>query len=96
MGKMKYWMTALGFGLAASSCAFASVAADNVQRSAVPANDRFIGNECTDRSIKPFARPKDSALSDDMLRAALILVSGFASGSARGAETGVCGERSTR
>ncbi|SAL60817.1 hypothetical protein AWB69_06755 [Caballeronia udeis] len=94
MKKTKYW--AAGFALAASSCAFANIAEDNLVRSAAPANDRVMGNECTDRSIKPFARPKDSALSDDMLRAALILVSGFASGSNRGAETGVCGERSTR
>jgi hypothetical protein len=80
MEKTKYWMAALafGFGLTASGSAFASVAADNVQRSAVPASDRFIGNECTDRSIKPFARPKDSALSDDVLRAALTLVKGMA------------------
>ena len=94
MGKMKYWMTALGFGLAASSCAFASVAADNVQRSAVPAHDRFIGNECTDRSIKPFARPKDSALSDDVLRAALTLVKGMAGATNHMGVTSVCGERS--
>jgi len=94
MEKTKYWVAlAFGFGLAASS-AFASVAADNVQRSAVPASDRFIGNECTDRSIKPFARPKDSALSDDVLRAALTLVKGMAGGTDHMGVTSVCGERS--
>ncbi|MDN7176572.1 hypothetical protein M0D69_00745 [Caballeronia sp. SEWSISQ10-4 2] len=94
MGKTKHWVAAFGFGLAASSCAFASVAADNVQRSAVPPNDRFIGNECTDRSIKPFARPKDSALSDDVLRAALTLVKGMAGATDHMGVTSVCGERS--
>jgi hypothetical protein len=96
MEKTKYWMAALafGFGLTASGSAFASVAADNVQRSAVPASDRFIGNECTDRSIKPFARPKDSALSDDVLRAALTLVKGMAGGTDHMGVTSVCGERS--
>src|SRR6266851_7936172 len=96
MEKTKYWVVALAFGfwLATTGSAFASVTADNVQRSAVPANDRFIGNECTDHSIKPFARPKDSALSDDVLRAALTLVKGMAGGTNHMAVTSVCGERS--
>ncbi|WP_213763505.1 hypothetical protein [Caballeronia sp. dw_19] len=92
MKQTKYWVAA--FALAASGCAFANVAADNVIRSAAPANDRVVGNECTDKSIKPFARPKDSTLSDDMLRTALTLISGLAGGSNRGAATGVCGDRS--
>ena len=92
MEKTKYWVAALA--LTASSCAFANVAADNVIRSAAPANDRVMGNECTDKSIKPFARPKDSTLSDDMLRTALTLISGFARGSNRGAATGVCADHS--
>ncbi|WP_158936540.1 hypothetical protein [Burkholderia sp. S171] len=92
MKKTKYWVAA--FALAASGCAFANVAADNVIRSAAPANDRVMGNECTDKSIKPFARPKDSTVSDDMLRTALTLISGFATGSSRGTAPLVCGDRS--
>jgi len=92
MKKTKYWAAA--FALAASGCAFANVATDNVIRSAAPANDRVMGNECTDKSIKPFARPKDSTVSDDMLRTALTLISGLAGGSNRGAATRVCGDQS--
>jgi hypothetical protein len=94
MKQTKYWAAAFALALAASGCAFANVAADNVIRSAAPANDRVMGNECTDKSIKPFARPKDSTLTDDMLRTALTLISGFASGSSRGAAPRVCGDQS--
>ena len=92
MKRMKLWAAA--FALAASGSVFANVAADNVIRSAAPPSDRVMGNECTDKTIKPFARPKDSTLSDDMLRTALTLISGFARGSNLGAATRVCGDQS--
>lgn len=92
MKQTKYWAAA--FALAVSGSVFANVAADNVIRSAAPPSERVIGNECTDKTIKPFARPKDSTLSDDMLRTALTLISGLARGSNVGAATRVCGEQS--
>ncbi|WP_165087979.1 MULTISPECIES: hypothetical protein [unclassified Caballeronia] len=42
MEKTKYRVAA--FALTASSCALANVVADNVIRSAAPANDRVMGN----------------------------------------------------
>jgi hypothetical protein len=93
MKQKKYWAAA--FALAASGCAFANVAVDNVIRSAAPPSERIMGNECTNKTIKPVARPKDSTLSDDMLRTALLLISGFARGSNAEAATRVCGDQST-
>jgi type IV pilus biogenesis protein CpaD/CtpE len=94
MKQEKYWAAAFALALAASGCAFANVATDNVIRSAVTPSEPITGNECTNKTIKPFARPKDSTLSDDMLRGALTLITGFARGSIAGAATHVCGDRS--
>jgi hypothetical protein len=94
MKQKKCRAAAFALALAASGCAFANVAADNVIRSAAPPGERIMGNECTNKTIKPFARPKDSTLTDDMLRTALTLISGFASGSSRGAAPRVCGDQS--
>jgi hypothetical protein len=94
MKQKKCRAAAFALALAASGCAFANVATDNVIRSAAPPGERIMGNECTNKTIKPFARPKDSTLSDDMLRTALTLISGFARGSNAGAATHVCGDQS--
>jgi hypothetical protein len=83
------------FLMAISGAAFANTAADNVRLSAVPSQERNVGNECTNRSIQPFARPKDSTLSDDVLRTTLILVTGAASADKRTAPTSACGNLST-
>jgi hypothetical protein len=92
MKKTKYLLAT--FALTASSCVFANTAADNVRLSAAPPKDRVAGNECTNRSIQPFARPKDSTLSDDALRVALNVIKGAAGASDHMAVTSACGERS--
>lgn len=89
---MTLWAAACA--LAASGSVFANVAADNVIRSAALPSDRAMGNECTDKTIRPFARPRDSTLSDDMLRTALTLVSGLAGGSNPVTAPRVCGDQS--
>jgi hypothetical protein len=94
MKQKKCRAAAFALALATSGCAFANVATDNVIRSAAPPGERIMGNECTNKTIKPFARPKDSTLSDDMLRTALTLISGFARSSNAGAATHVCGGQS--
>jgi hypothetical protein len=76
------------------SNANANTAADNVRLSAVPLKDGAFGNECTNRSIRPFARPKDSSFSDDALRAGLVLLTGVTSGSYHSGPSSVCGDRS--
>jgi hypothetical protein len=92
MKRTKYWAAVVA--LAASGSVFANVAADNVIRSTAPPSERVMGNECTNKTIKPFARPNDSTVSDDMLRTALTLLSGFARGSNPGAATRMCGDQS--
>jgi hypothetical protein len=77
--------------LIASGRVFANTAADNVRLSAMPSKPSVMGNECTNRSIQPFARSKESSLSDDALRVALTLITGVAGASGH---TVACGEHS--
>ena len=76
------------------SSANANTAADNVRLSAAPLNNGTFGNECTNRSIQPFARSKDSTFSADALRAGLVLLTGVASGGYHSGPSNVCGEQS--
>jgi hypothetical protein len=89
MKNTKYLLSALA--LTASSCVFANTAADNVRLSAAPSKNSVMGNECTNRSIQPFVRPKESSLSDDALRVALTLIAEVAGASGH---TVACGEHS--
>ncbi|SAL12643.1 hypothetical protein AWB64_00537 [Caballeronia sordidicola] len=76
------------------SNANANTAADNIRLSAAPLNHATLGNECTNRSIQPFARPNDNTASDDALRLALNVIKGMAGGTEHMALTKVCGENS--
>ncbi|AME24230.1 hypothetical protein [Burkholderia sp. PAMC 26561] len=76
------------------SNANANTAADNVRLSATPLANSAYGNECTNRSIQPFARSKDSTFSDDALRAGLELLTGVASGGYHSGPSNVCGKNS--
>jgi hypothetical protein len=73
----------------------ANTAADNVRLSAAPLSNGTFGNECTNRSIQLFARPKGSTFSDDALRASLVLLTGVASGGYHSGPSNVCGDRSS-
>ena len=81
--------------LTSSGCVYANTAAntaaDNVRLSAMPSKASVMGNECTNRSIQPFARSKESSLSDDALRVALTLITGVAGASGH---TVACSEHS--
>jgi hypothetical protein len=76
------------------STANASTAADNIRLSATPLANSAYGNECTNRSIRPFARSQDSTFSNDALRAGLELLRGIASGGYHSGPSNVCGENS--
>ncbi|CAN7153612.1 hypothetical protein LJR029_000122 [Caballeronia sp. LjRoot29] len=92
MKQKEYWAAA--FALVASGGTFANVAPDNVIRSAAPPSEPIMGNECTNKTINPFAWPKDSTMSDDILRTAVTLISGFAHSSNPVTATRVCGDKS--
>jgi len=88
-----FFLSAGGVACVVSN-ANANTAADNVRLSATPLQNGTFGNECTNRSIRPFARPKDSSFSDDALRAGLVLLTGVASGGYHSGPSNVCGDRS--
>ncbi|KQR90035.1 hypothetical protein ASG35_02070 [Burkholderia sp. Leaf177] len=97
MNKITRLMIALFVSAGGVACvvsnANANTAADNVRLSATPLQNGAFGNECTNRSIQPFARPKDSTFSDDALRVGLELVAGVASGGYHSGPSHVCGDR---